>query len=214
MTYPYEGLLMNQYQTNDTFGTNDGVPITGFDILNSRHIGTEEFKKRNNVLIIIKMTNVGTTYATSENTVSTPPPTISNEMPLAHTKKRRNRSEAWKHFIVSSEEEQKASCKYYDTKIKYNNGTSSVHAHLSRCLIYKRQRTSSSTTSVEEHVDSPLIVKFDQEAIRRAMIKTFINMEIPFRKVEHESFHEFMSLASPRFQIYSRTTLACDVLKL
>ncbi|CAI8588143.1 unnamed protein product [Vicia faba] len=53
MTYPYEGLLMNQYQTNDTFGTNDGVPVTGFDILNSLHIGTEEFKKRNNVLIML-----------------------------------------------------------------------------------------------------------------------------------------------------------------
>lgn len=96
----------------------------------------------------IKMTNVGTTYATSENTISTPPPKISNEMPPPHTKKRRNRSEVWKHFIVSSEEEQKASCKYCDTKIKYNNGTSSMHANLSRCLIYKRQKTSSSTTNV------------------------------------------------------------------
>ncbi|KAI5401151.1 hypothetical protein KIW84_065844 [Lathyrus oleraceus] len=160
------------------------------------------------------MTNVGTTYATSENTVSTPPPTISNEMPPPHTKKRMNRSEVWKHFIVSSEEEQNASSKYCDTKIKYNNGTSSMHAHVSRCLIYKRQRTLSSMTSVEEHVGSPLIVKFDQEAIRRAMVKMFINMEIPFRKVEHESFHEFMSLASPRFQICSHITLARDVLKL
>lgn len=162
----------------------------------------------------IKMTNVGTTYATFENTVSTPPPIISNEMPPPHTKKRRNHSEVWKHFIVSSEEEQKASCKYCDTKIKYNNGTSSMHAHVSRCLVYKRKRTLSSTTSVEEHVGSPLIVKSDQEVIRRAMVKMFINMEIPFRKVEHESFHEFMSLASPRFQICSRTTLARDVSKL
>ena len=162
------------------------------------------------------MTNVSylPMYATSENTVSTPPPTVSNEMPPPHTKKRKNRSEAWNHFIISSEEEEKASCKYCDTKIKYNNGTSSMHAHLSRCLVYKRQRTSSSMTSAEEHVGSPLIVKFDQEAIRRAMVKMFINMEIPFRKVELESFHEFMSLASPRFQICSRTTLARDVLKL
>ncbi|CAL5194766.1 unnamed protein product [Lathyrus oleraceus] len=160
------------------------------------------------------MTNVGTTYATSENTVSTPPPTMSNEMPPPHTKKRRNHSEVWKHFIVSSEEEQKALCKYCDTKIKYNNGTSSMHVHLSRCLVYKRQRTSSSTKNVEEHVGFPLIVKFDQEAIRRAMVKMFINMEIPFRKVEHESFHEFMSLVSPTFQICSRTTLVRDVLKL
>lgn len=53
MTYPYEGLLMNQYQTNDTFGTNGGMPVTGFDILNSLHIGTDESKKRNNVLIML-----------------------------------------------------------------------------------------------------------------------------------------------------------------
>ncbi|CAI8587331.1 unnamed protein product [Vicia faba] len=162
------------------------------------------------------MTNVSylPMYATSENTVSTPPPIVSNEIPPHHTKKRKNRSEAWNHFIISSEEEQKASCKYCDTKIKYNNGTSSMHARLSRCLVYKRQRTPSSMTSTEEHVGSPLIVKFDQEAIQRVMVKMFINMEIPFWKVEHESFHEFMSLASPSIHICSRTTLARDVLKL
>ncbi|CAI8605559.1 unnamed protein product [Vicia faba] len=162
------------------------------------------------------MTNVSylPMYATSENMISTPPPTVSNEIPPPHTKKRKNHSEAWNHFTISSEKEQKASCKYCDTKIKYNNRTSSMHAHLSRCLVYKRQRTTSSMTSAEEHVGSPLIVKFDQEVIRRPMVKMFINMEIPFREVEHESFHEFMSLSSPRFQICSRTTLACDVLKL
>ncbi|TKY69991.1 ABC transporter G family member 19 [Spatholobus suberectus] len=45
MTYPYEGLLMNQYQTNKTFGD-----ISGFQILNSLHIGTH--KKRTIVLIM------------------------------------------------------------------------------------------------------------------------------------------------------------------
>jgi hypothetical protein len=45
--------------------------------------------------------------------------------------------------------------------------------------------------------NSPLVAKFDQEAIRSAMVKMFINMEIPFREVEHESYHEFMSLVSP-----------------
>ncbi|CAK8562850.1 unnamed protein product [Lathyrus sativus] len=107
------------------------------------------------------MTNIGTTYATSENTVSTPLPTIFSEIPPPHIKKRKNCLEVWNHFIVSSEEEQKASCKYCDIKIKYNNGTSSMHAHLLRCLFYKRKRTSSSMTSAEEHVGSPLIVKFD-----------------------------------------------------
>jgi hypothetical protein len=42
----------------------------------------------------------------------------------------------------------------------------------------------------------------------------FINMEIPFREVAHESYHEFMSLVSPWFKICSRFTLSCDILKL
>lgn len=69
------------------------------------------------------------TYATSENTISTPPPTVSNEMLPSHAKKRKNHSKAWNHFVVSLEEEKKASCKYCGTKIKYDNGTSSMRAH-------------------------------------------------------------------------------------
>ncbi|RDX61020.1 ABC transporter G family member 1, partial [Mucuna pruriens] len=52
MTYPYEGLLMNEYQTNESFGVIDGAPITGFQILDSLHIGTEEHKKKTVVLIM------------------------------------------------------------------------------------------------------------------------------------------------------------------
>lgn len=52
MTYPYEGLLMNQYQVNDTFGYMDGVPITGFQILESLHIKTDGRRKRTVVLIM------------------------------------------------------------------------------------------------------------------------------------------------------------------
>ncbi|KAJ1382175.1 P-loop containing nucleoside triphosphate hydrolase [Sesbania bispinosa] len=53
MTYPYEGLLMNQFQTNHSFGKNDGEPVTGFDILKSFHIGTDGHRKRNIVLIML-----------------------------------------------------------------------------------------------------------------------------------------------------------------
>nr|KYP66379.1 ABC transporter G family member 2 [Cajanus cajan] len=52
MTYPYEGLLMNQYQTNYTFGKIDGANVTGFNILDSLHIGTQEYKKRTIVLVM------------------------------------------------------------------------------------------------------------------------------------------------------------------
>lgn len=51
MTYPYEGLLMNQYQNHDTFGKfDDGTIITGIQILESLHIG--KHKKRTIVLIM------------------------------------------------------------------------------------------------------------------------------------------------------------------
>lgn len=54
MTYPYEGLLMNQYQTNDTFGVNPGGQnITGIAILHQLNISTDEFDKWKNVLIML-----------------------------------------------------------------------------------------------------------------------------------------------------------------
>lgn len=132
-----------------------------------------------------------------------------SEMQPPNSKKRKNRSESWDHFTVECPIEKKAKCNYCTQIIRFGGGTSSMGKHTERCDGYKR-----SLMSADEHLDFPLVPKFDQEAIRRALVKMFINMEIPFRKVEHESFHEFMSLASPRFKLISRTTLARDVLKL
>ncbi|OAY33524.1 ABC transporter G family member STR2 [Manihot esculenta] len=54
MTYPYEGLLMNQYQTSDVFGHDPtGEAISGYSILESLNISTQEFKKWEKVLVII-----------------------------------------------------------------------------------------------------------------------------------------------------------------
>ncbi|KDP32165.1 hypothetical protein JCGZ_12626 [Jatropha curcas] len=54
MTYPYEGLLMNQYQTGEVFGfTSTGQPINGTAILDSLKISTEESKKWEKVLIML-----------------------------------------------------------------------------------------------------------------------------------------------------------------
>ncbi|KAI4314453.1 hypothetical protein L6164_027361 [Bauhinia variegata] len=54
MTYPYEGLLMNQYQTNDAFAQNpDNSTVTGFDILSSLHIDNAKSKKWENVGIML-----------------------------------------------------------------------------------------------------------------------------------------------------------------
>ncbi|KAI3454655.1 hypothetical protein Pfo_011318 [Paulownia fortunei] len=48
MTYPYEGLLMNEYQTTDTFGN-----ITGNKILESLGIGTEKNLKWQKVYVML-----------------------------------------------------------------------------------------------------------------------------------------------------------------
>lgn len=54
MTYPYEGMLMNQYQTNDTFAVNPvGPNVTGINILNQLQISTDEFEKWKNILIML-----------------------------------------------------------------------------------------------------------------------------------------------------------------
>lgn len=51
MTYPYEGLLMNEYQTTDTFASKP--QISGFDILKGLHISTDEWEKWNRVLMML-----------------------------------------------------------------------------------------------------------------------------------------------------------------
>lgn len=54
MTYPYEGLLMNQYQTNETFAPNPpGGVLTGNDLLRGLHISTEESKKWDHILVLL-----------------------------------------------------------------------------------------------------------------------------------------------------------------
>ncbi|OMO56333.1 ABC transporter-like protein [Corchorus capsularis] len=54
MTYPYEGLLMNEYQTPQIFGISpENIPINGFGILKSLKISTDEFKKWENVLWLL-----------------------------------------------------------------------------------------------------------------------------------------------------------------
>lgn len=55
MTYPYEGLLMNQYQTTDVFGTSpEGKDVRGFDILDGLNINhDDESKKWEKVVILL-----------------------------------------------------------------------------------------------------------------------------------------------------------------
>ncbi|WJX16162.1 cellulase [Trifolium repens] len=99
------------------------------------------------------MSNDGhlTRSATSENTVSTPPPTVTNGSMLPpNTKKRKNRSEAWNHFTIVDEIGKIAECNYCEKPIKCGSGTSSMTAHLTRCNEYKKQQMSTSMTMVKD----------------------------------------------------------------
>ncbi|KAF3439155.1 hypothetical protein FNV43_RR17430 [Rhamnella rubrinervis] len=54
MTYPYEGLLMNQYQTTDSFGTSpEGRDVRGIDILEGLNIYHEDDSKKWEKVVIL-----------------------------------------------------------------------------------------------------------------------------------------------------------------
>nr|KYP74117.1 Putative AC transposase [Cajanus cajan] len=42
----------------------------------------------------------------------------------------------------------------------------------------------------------------------------FVAMELPFRCIKHETFHEFLSIVAPSLNVISYTTLARDIYKL
>ena len=70
-----------------------------------------------------------------EHVVSTPP-TVSrstNVRPPCH-EGRKNRSEAWNHFIqLEPKSDKRAQCKYCDILIRYDKGTSAIRNHVLRC---------------------------------------------------------------------------------
>lgn len=54
MSYPYEGLLMNQYQTNDPFATSpEGRDVKGIDILKSLNINDKDVSKKWEKVVIL-----------------------------------------------------------------------------------------------------------------------------------------------------------------
>ncbi|GAU43535.1 hypothetical protein TSUD_98550 [Trifolium subterraneum] len=131
--------------------------------------------------------NVYGTSETSEQEVCTLMPTVSNTANPLPPRPRKNRSEAWDHFTVEPGEEKKAKCYYCGTIIKCDNGTSAMTAHWRRCQniptegANKRQKSGSSSTANME--GSSIISKFDQVELRKALVKMFIALELPFRKV-------------------------------
>jgi hypothetical protein len=154
------------------------------------------------------------TSETSEHEVSSPTP-AANPLPPP-SQKRKNRSEAWDHFIVVSEEEKRAKCIYCPKEIKFSGGTSSMRNHWLKHKEEDRNKKqkSGSCSTADMEGNSSAISKFDQMELRRALGKVFIGLELPFRKVDHEALHYFLNLGIPQFKIPSRTTLSRDILQM
>ncbi|PNX61961.1 AC transposase, partial [Trifolium pratense] len=151
---------------------------------------------------------------------SSPPSNVQNRTTMRTPKNRKNRSAVWDDFTLDPDSEKIAICDHCGKKLKYN-GTSSMAAHLKVCKhnpnneSNKRQRNNPSSMNVEGQViSSPLMPRFDQEKLRYLLVKMFVGMELPFNKVEHPDFQEFVNGLNPKFNLISRTTLARDTLLL
>lgn len=148
-------------------------------------------------------------------------PTAGQNMTTMGTPKtRKNRSAVWNDFTLDPESEKIVICDHCGKKLKYN-GTISMTTHLKGCKnnpnseANKRQRNNSSSINAEGQViSSPLVPSFDQEKLRYLLVKMFVGMELPFNKVEHPDFEEFVNGLNPKFNLISRTTLARDTLLL
>ncbi|KAK2426829.1 hypothetical protein QL285_025460 [Trifolium repens] len=95
-------------------------------------------------------------------------------------------------------------------------------AHWRRCQdisiegVNKRHKSgSSSMKNMEE--SSSIISKFDQVELQKALVKMFLGLELPFRKVDHEALHYFLNLGIPQFKIhvlhYPVTSYHCGTAK-
>ncbi|KAL4351171.1 hypothetical protein GQ457_06G016050 [Hibiscus cannabinus] len=99
--------------------------------------------------------------------------------------------------------------------------TTNLNNHLKTCLKKPRGSTFDSKQSeltfakfFPERETTFSTWKFDEDAIRKALIHMIIVDELPFRIVEGEGFKLFLSKACPRFHLPSRFTVRKDCLDL
>ncbi|GAU51568.1 hypothetical protein TSUD_414220 [Trifolium subterraneum] len=133
---------------------------------------------------------------------------------------RKNRSNVWNHFTPDPDLFGIAICDYCTAKLNSINGTTSMAAHTNNCKSNpnnnkadKRLKTTSSTT----HVTSPSAIvaeRFDQQKCRDVVVAMVVEMELPFRHVDHKAFRRCMNVFQPRWSPISRHTVARDVLSL
>ncbi|KAG8651822.1 hypothetical protein MANES_06G026760v8 [Manihot esculenta] len=134
------------------------------------------------------------------------------------------RSAVWDHFtkFVSDEGELKGKCNYCKKEFccdPKRNGTTALRNHLNSCKkhphsIETRQAQLSLQKNASDNDVNDLGTlttwKYDDNAIRKALVHMIIIDELPYRFVEGEGFRSFMRAICPRFRIPSRWTISRD----
>ncbi|XP_031122619.1 zinc finger BED domain-containing protein RICESLEEPER 2-like [Ipomoea triloba] len=156
-----------------------------------------------------------------------------NEQPPAAVsgKKRKeveSRSRVWDHYERIKDSNNitiQAKCIYcakvYKCESK-RHGTSSLIAHMLACLKNPHSKDTRQSLLTFQAVNTPESSEttvgeigcwvFNQDLIRRALVKMIIIDELPFRFVEGLGFRMFIAVACPRFIVPSRWTISRDVL--
>ncbi|KAG8660891.1 hypothetical protein MANES_02G205650v8 [Manihot esculenta] len=130
----------------------------------------------------------------------------------------------WDHFtkFVNSEGELKGKCNYCKKEFYCDpkrNGTIALKNHLNSCKkhphsIETRQAQLSLQKNASDNDVNDLGTlttwKYDENAIRKALVHMIIIEELPFRFVEGEGFRSFMRAICPRFRIPSRWKISRD----
>jgi len=156
-----------------------------------------------------------------------------NEQPPAVVsgKKRKevySRSRVWDHFVRIKDSKNitiQARCIYcakvYKCESK-KHGISSLITHMLSCLKNPHSKdtrqslltiqavnTSDSSETIVGEIEAWV---FNQDSIRRALVKMIIIDELPFRFVEGIGFRMFIAFACPRYIVPSRWTISRDIL--
>ncbi|CAK8562533.1 unnamed protein product [Lathyrus sativus] len=113
---------------------------------------------------------------------------------------RRNKSSIWNHFTPDPDLIGIARCNYYDSKLKSNNGTTSMTGHSKICKsnpnneANKRLKTTPSSTTNVTSPSAIVLGKFDQEKCRQAVVDMIVEMELPYMHADHKAFRHCMSV--------------------
>ncbi|KAF2289425.1 hypothetical protein GH714_036119 [Hevea brasiliensis] len=133
------------------------------------------------------------------------------------------RSTVWDHFtkFKTDNGDTKGKCNYCNKEFccdPKRNGTTALRNHMNTCkkhphAIETRQALldlQPNSNNVEGEVGTLTTWKYDENAIREALVSMIIIDELTFKFVEGEGFRKFMRAICPKFKIPSRWTISRD----